>query len=91
MYFYNKQNNFIQTTYAPGLLIFPKEFLLTFYPPDKRASGFVSISDDGTTVTSCIWDEKAYQKWAEENPEQPPVEPEATDAEVLNTLLGVTE
>ena len=42
-------------------------------------------------MTSCVWNEEAYQAWCEENPEQPPVEPEATDTEVLNTLLGVTE
>lgn len=91
MNYYNKQTNFIQSTPFPGALIFPDEFWDIYHMPGKRAWGFVRITDDGKTVTSCVWNEEAYQAWCEENPEQPPVEPEATDTEVLNTLLGVTE
>lgn len=91
MVYYDKHTNCIQSTPATGLLEFPDKFLDIFSPKDKRLSGFVRITDDGTAVTSCVWDEEAYQKWAEANPERPPVEPETTDAEVLNTLLGVTE
>ena len=75
----------------PGTLIFPEKFYSVFHPSDKRAAGFVTIEHDGTTVTSCAWDEEAYQAWCDENPEQPEPEPELTDTEVLNTLLGVSE
>lgn len=71
MNYYNKSVNFIQSTPAPGLLEFPDEFMPEFYKEGKRAAGFVTIEDDGTSVTSCVWDEAAYQKWCEENPEQP--------------------
>ena len=58
----------LQFNPGPGLLYFPDEFIPVFYPSDKRAAGFVTITDDGTTVTSCVWDETAYQAWCEENP-----------------------
>lgn len=91
MNYYNKETNFIQSTSAPGLLEFPDEFMPEFYKEGKRAAGFVDITDDGQRVTTCAWNEEKYLAWCEENPEQPTVEPEATDTEVLNTLLGVTE
>ena len=68
MNYYNKQTNSIQSTPFPGSLVFPDELLPIYYPPNKRASGFVTITDDGTTVTSCEWDEEAYQAWCSENP-----------------------
>lgn len=68
MQYYNKETNCIQSSQAPGLLEFPDEFMPIFYPSDKRAAGFVTIEDDGTTVTSCVWDEVAYQAWCAENP-----------------------
>lgn len=74
MNYYNKQTNFIQSTPAPGLLEFPDEFMPVFYPLDKRAAGFVTIEDDGQRVTSCMWDEAAYQAWCEENPAPAPLE-----------------
>ena len=56
--------------YVPnGFLKFPEEFIPIFYPKDKRAAGFISITHNGTDVISCEWDEEAYQKWCEENPE----------------------
>lgn len=58
-----------QSSSAPDLLIFPEEFLSVFETAGKRAAGFVTITDDGTAVTSCVWDEEAYQKWCAENPE----------------------
>ena len=61
-----------QSNYAPGLLYFPDEFLSEYFKEGKRAAGFVKIEHDGTKVTSCVWDEEAYQKWAEENPEMEP-------------------
>lgn len=67
MQYYNKETNFIQSNKAPGLLEFPDEFMSEFYKQDKRAAGFVNIVDDGQRVTSCVWDETAYQAWCEEN------------------------
>ena len=58
-----------QSLPAPGFLLFPDEFLPIFYPVDKRAAGFVTITDDGSVVTACSWNEEAYQKWCAENPE----------------------
>ena len=61
-----------QSNPAPGLVYFPDEFLSEYFKEGKRAAGFVKIEHDGTKVTSCVWDEEAYQKWAEENPETEP-------------------
>ena len=58
-----------QGTKSEGTLFFPDEFLSIFYLKGKRKYGFVRITDDGTTVTSCEWDEEAYQAWCAENPE----------------------
>lgn len=69
MNYYNKQTNFIQSTPAPGLLKFPDDFMPVFYPSDKRAAGFVTITDDGSAVTSCVWDEEAYQAWLSTQPD----------------------
>ena len=69
MNFYDKTYKCIQSNKAPGLLEFPDEFLKEFYKDGKRSAGFVTITDDGTTVTSCTWDEEAYQKWCAKNPE----------------------
>lgn len=59
----------LQSNPAPGLVYFPDELISVFYPSDKRAAGFVTIEHDGEKVTSCVWNDEAYQKWAEENPE----------------------
>lgn len=69
MQYYDKLNNSVQSTFFTGALIFPDNFFSIYYPPDKRAAGFVKITDDGTIVTSCVWDEDAYQAWCAENPE----------------------
>lgn len=61
-----------QSNPAPGLVYFPDEFLSEYFKEGKRAAGFVKIEHDGEKVTSCVWDEEAYQKWAEENPETEP-------------------
>ena len=74
-----------------GYVWIPAEFFSAFYPSGKRAAGFVNIEHDGVTVTACEWNEEAYQAWCAEHPEEPGVEPEPTDTEVLNTLLGVSE
>lgn len=69
MKYFDKETMNIQSIYAPGLLQFPDEFIPIFYPDGKRAAGFVNITDDGTTVTSCVWDEEAYQAWLSEQPD----------------------
>lgn len=58
----------LQSNPAPGLLYFPDEFMSEFFKEGKRAAGFVTIEHDGEKVTSCVWDDEAYQKWTEENP-----------------------
>ena len=57
-----------QSIAAPGLLAFPEEFLPVFYPENKKAAGFVLIQHDGETVTSCQWNEDAYQAYLAELP-----------------------
>lgn len=79
MNYINPNNLSLQSTPAPGLLEFPDEFIPIFYQEGKRAAGFVFIENDGRRVTSCVWDEAAYQKWCEENPE-PDTLGEAKDA-----------
>ena len=91
MNYYNKETNCIQTSAFPGAIMFPDEFWNIYYMPGKRAAGFVTITDDGTTVTSCVWDEATYQKWCDENPEQPEPEPAPTLDERVTTLEGNTE
>ena len=58
----------LQSNPAPGLVYFPDGFIHVFYPSDKRAAGFVTIEHDGATVTSCVWDDEAYQRWVDANP-----------------------
>ena len=59
----------LQSEFRTGLLFFPDEFLPVFFSDGKRAAGFVDIEHNGTTVTSCTWNEAAYQAWCEANPE----------------------
>lgn len=58
----------LQSNQAPGLVYFPDGFIHVFYPADKRAAGFVTIEHDGQKVTSCVWDDEAYQRWVDANP-----------------------
>lgn len=78
MYLVNQQST--NGAYPPLLgqrrgneLVFPDEFLSEFYKAGKQAAGFVTVTDDGTTVTSCVWNEDAYQAWLAEQPD--PLEP----------------
>ena len=87
MNFYDKTYNCIQSNKAPGLLEFPDEFLKEFYKDGKRAAGFVRITDDGERVTSCVWDEEAYQIWVSENPEPDPVEQKSAEARTKRDQL----
>ena len=52
-----------------GCVEIPEDFVSVYNNPEKRSYGFVNITHDGTTVTSCEWNEEAYQQWCEENPE----------------------
>ena len=52
-----------------GCVEIPEDFVIVYNNPEKRSYGFVNITHDGTTVTSCEWNEEAYQQWCEENPE----------------------
>ena len=63
----------LQTVFSPGLLEFPDDFLLEYFKEGKRAAGFVVIEDDGERVTSCSWDEEAYQAWAADHPAPDPL------------------
>lgn len=87
MHYYNKDTNTIQSSYSDSLLKFPDEFMREFSKDGKRAAGFVTITDDGTTVTSCVWDEEAYQKWAAANPKPDPTEQLATEARAKRDAL----
>ena len=82
MHYYNVQSNFIQSTPFPGALIFPDFFIPIYFPENKRAAGFVKITDDGTTVTSCVWDEDAYQAWLAEQPDPLDAIKEAKESEI---------
>lgn len=72
---------------ASGFIEFPDEFVPVFYPQDKQASGFVKLEVLNDMVTSCTWDEDAYQEWISLNKN---TEPEPSNTDVLNALLGVT-
>ena len=87
MKYYNKQTNDIQSTPFQGALIFPDEFFSVYHTPGKRAAGFVTITDDGERVTSCVWNEEAYQMWVAENPEPDPVEQKAAEARAKRDQL----
>lgn len=72
---------------APGLIPLTDEQAAMVI----QYNGFVILSegDDGETiVTPNI---EAWEAWKEAEAAKPTPEPEATDTEVLNTLLGVTE
>lgn len=71
-----------QETKSVGTVALPQSMESTFFHSGKRTPGFVTITDDGTTVTSCVWNEDAYQAWLAEQPD--PLEPvkEAKEAEI---------
>lgn len=48
-----------------GCYFFPEEFMNVFYDPSKVEPGFVTIEADeqSLTVTSCVWNEEAYQAY----------------------------
>ena len=59
----------LSRTKSKETLDFPDSFVSIFYPTNKRAAGFVDIEHDETTVTSCTWNESAYQEWLAQHPD----------------------
>lgn len=80
----------VQSTPAKGLLAFPEEFFPEFFKEGKQCAGFVQIEHDGSTVTSCAWDEGAYQAYIDTLPEPEP-EPTPTTEERLTSLEEALE
>ena len=70
----------MQSNRAPGLVAFPDELMGEFFKDGKQAAGFCVIKHDGEKVTSCTWDEDAYQAYIASLPEP---EPEPTELEQL--------
>lgn len=74
----------MQSNRAPGLVAFPDEMMGEFFKDGKQAAGFCVIEHDGETVTSCTWDEDAYQAYIAALPD--PVEPPPTTEERVAAL-----
>lgn len=74
----------MQSNRAPGLVAFPDELMGEFFKDGKQAAGFCVIEHDGETVTSCTWDEDAYQAYIAALPD--PVEPPPTTEERVAAL-----
>lgn len=75
-----------------GMAFWPDSLETTdFY----QYNGFVTLvtaqSDAGTVVTGYQPNVEAWEAWQASLPPEPAPEPEATDTDVLNTLLGVSE
>lgn len=74
MYIFPEKNAFgsypaLQSKKAAQLLDFPEEFIPEFYKSGKKAAGFVNIEHNETAVTTCTWNESAYQKWLSQQPD----------------------
>lgn len=74
----------MQSNRAPGLVAFPDELMGEFFKDGKQAAGFCVIEHDGEAVTSCTWDEDAYQAYIAALPD--PVEPPPTTEERVAAL-----
>ncbi len=69
----------MQSNRAPGLVAFPDELMGEFFKAGKQAAGFCQIEHDGEKVTSCTWDEDAYQAYIASLPEPEPEQPTAEE------------
>lgn len=69
----------MQSKRAPGLVAFPDELMGEFFKDGKQAAGFCQIEHDGEKVTSCTWDEDAYQAYIASLPEPEPEQPTAEE------------
>lgn len=67
-----------------GYYFFPEKFMDVFYDQTKKVAGFVSIEADELTltVTSCIWNEEAYQAYLATIPDPIDSEKEKKLAEI---------
>ena len=70
------------SNFSKNLIAFPDKFLSEFYKPGKLAAGFVDIEHDGEKVTSCVWNEKAYQEWLSTQPDPLDTLREQKEAEI---------
>ena len=57
------------STKKKGLLYVPEQYVSEFYKEGKQSSGFVDIEHNGEAVTSCVWNEWAYQSWLKKQPD----------------------
>lgn len=73
-----------QSNYSDGLVYISDEFIDIFYPKDKKAAGFVKIEHDGEKVTSCVWNEEAYQSWLSKQPDPVVALKEKKENEISN-------
>ena len=55
-----------------GWAEFPEKFVPIFYPSDKQAAGFIDITVENGVVTSCVWNDEAYQAYISSLPEPEP-------------------
>lgn len=69
----------MQSKRAPGLVAFPDELMGEFFKSGKQSAGFCRIEHDGEKVTSCTWDEDAYQAYIASLPEPEPEPPTAEE------------
>ena len=75
-----------------GMALWPEELdTADFY----QYNGFVTLvtaqSEEITVATGYQPNVEAWEAWQASLPPEPAPEPEATDTDVLNTLLGVSE
>lgn len=75
-----------QSTPFPGAVFLTAEQEATVL----QYNGFVTITA-GQTGASVSPNLEAWEAWKESLPPEPEPEPQATDTEVLNALLGVSE
>lgn len=66
-----------KSTPPDGWAEFPEKFVPIFYPEDKQAAGFVDITVESGMVTSCAWNEEAYQAYISSLPD-PSTDPAPT-------------
>lgn len=69
---------------APTAAVFPDSFMPEFYKEGKLVHGFVKLTVDNGVVTSCTWDEEAYQAYISmlAIPPKPPTPQPTTDERV---------
>lgn len=74
-----------------GYYEYPSAFYSVFYPQDKRAAGFVTLTVENEKVVNVEWNEESYQAWCEANPEQPDPEPKPTTEERFDNIEAAIE